>query len=190
MRILITGANGQLGQALQHTLADQQLTLAGHAELDVSEREAVFATIAAAQPELVIHCAAYTNVDGCARDPALAYRVNGLGTQNVALACQAWNIILLQVSTNEVFSGENTAGYEEWMPLNPRNAYGRSKAAAESHVRQLLRRYYIVRTAWLYSPDGRNFIHTILQRAREAHPGVTPRVITDNGPIWPKQSTN
>jgi dTDP-4-dehydrorhamnose reductase len=167
MHILITGANGQLGQALQQRLAAQQLTVASHAQLDVTDSDAVFAAVAAARPEIIIHCAAYTNVDGCARDPALAYRVNGLGTHNVALACQMWDVTLLHISTNEVFSGNHPVGYEEWMPLEPRNAYGRSKAAAENHVRHLLRRYYIVRTSWLYAANGRNFIHAILQRARE-----------------------
>jgi dTDP-4-dehydrorhamnose reductase len=183
MRIFITGAYGQLGQALQQALPGQPLSLAGHQELDVSDRNAVFTAIAAVRPELVIHCAAYTDVDGCARDPALAYRVNGLGTQNVALACQLSGIAMLHVSTNEVFSGEDPAGYEEWMPLNPRNAYGRSKAAAEEHVRNLLCRYYIVRTAWLYSPGGRNFIHAILKRARETG---QLRVVTDEiaGPTY------
>lgn len=176
MRILITGANGQLGRALQQALVEHQLVPLGHAELDVSDRAAVFAAVAAAQPELIIHSAAYTDVDGCARNPALAYRVNGLGTQNVALACQTWDIPMLHVSSNEVFSGDHPAGYEEWMPLSPRNAYGRSKAAAEFHVCTLLPRHYIVRTSWLYSPGGRNFIHAILKRARETG---QLRVVTD-----------
>ena len=83
---------------------------------------------------------------------------------------------LVHVSTNEVFAGDNPDGYEEWMPPAPRNPYGRSKAAAEVHVRALLERHYIVRTAWLYAPGGRNFIHAILKRARETG---TVRVVTD-----------
>lgn len=167
MRILITGANGQLGVALQKALASHALTLVDLPEVDVAEREQVFATTAAARPELVIHCAAYTDVDGCARNPELAHRVNSLGTQNVALACLAADIPLVHISTNEVFAGDRPGGYEEWMPPAPINPYGQSKAAAEAHVRALLSRYYIVRTAWLYAPGGRNFIHAILRRARE-----------------------
>jgi dTDP-4-dehydrorhamnose reductase len=176
MRILITGAQGQLGQALQAALTTHELVLVDLPEVDVTQRAALFTAVAAARPDLIIHCAAYTNVDGCAADPALAYKVNGLGAQNAALACQAFDAALLHVSTNEVFAGDNPHGYEEWMALNPVNPYGRSKAAAEFHVRNLLQRFYIVRTAWLFAPGGRNFIHAVLARAR-AHGEV--RVVTD-----------
>lgn len=167
MRILITGALGQLGRALQASLAGHELALVDLPEVDITERSAIMAAVSQARPELVIHCAAYTNVDGCARDPALAYKVNGLGTQNVALACQAVGAAMVHISTNEVFAGDRPEGYEEWMALNPINPYGRSKAAAESHVKNLLGRFYIVRTAWLYAAGGRNFIHAILDRARQ-----------------------
>jgi dTDP-4-dehydrorhamnose reductase len=165
MRILITGALGQLGTALQMALADHELNLVDLPQIDITEREAIFTTVSAARPEVVIHCAAYTDVDGCAKDPALAYKVNGLGTQNVALACQRFGAEMVHISTNEVFAGDNLTGYEEWMPLNPCNAYGRSKAAAEVHVSNILARFYIVRLAWLFAPGGRNFIHAILDRA-------------------------
>jgi dTDP-4-dehydrorhamnose reductase len=168
MKILITGALGQLGTALQAALARHQLALVDLPQVDITEREAIFTAVREAGPDLVIHCAAYTDVDGCARNPALAYRVNGLGTQNVALACQRFNAEMIHISTNEVFAGDNPAGYEEWMPLDPANPYGRSKATAEVHVKNLLDRYYVVRTAWLYAPGGRNFIHAILDRARQS----------------------
>jgi dTDP-4-dehydrorhamnose reductase len=115
-------------------------------------------------------------VDNCARDPELAYHINGLGTQNVALACQRFGVEMVHISTNEVFSGQDAAGYEEWMLLCPANPYGRSKAAAEVHVQNILNRFYIVRTAWLYAPGGRNFIHAILNRAYETG---QLRVVTD-----------
>lgn len=176
MLIFITGAGGQLGLALPGVLAGHELVTATRQELDVADREAVFTAVATAKPNLLIHCAAYTNVDGCAQEPALAYRVNGLGTQNVALACQKFGVEMVHVSTNEVFNGLSGAGYEEWMPLCPGNGYGRSKAAAEVHVQNLLSRFYIVRTAWLYAPGGRNFIHAILNRARSA---ASLRVVID-----------
>ena len=176
MRILITGAKGQLGMALQSTLTEHHLIPTDLPEFDIVERRNVFALFEEARPELVIHCAAYTNVDGCARDPELAHRVNTLGTQNIALACQKADAPMVHISTNEVFSGDDPAGYEEWMTLSPRNPYGRSKAAAEIAVQTLLNRYYIVRTAWLYSAGGRNFIHAILRAAREK--GAI-RVVTD-----------
>lgn len=176
MHILITGANGQLGKALQRTLVGHTLALVDLPEVDVTEHSAFPVVMEQEQPDVVIHCAAYTDVDGCARDPVLAHRVNALGTQNVALACQSAGIPMVHISTNEVFSGDNPAGYEEWMPPSPRNPYGISKAAAEGYVQAVLNRYYIVRTAWLYAPGGRNFIHAILRRAREY--GAI-RVVTD-----------
>ena len=176
MRIFVTGGGGQLGRMLSEVLVEHELVLATRQVLDVAEREAVFTAVSNANPDILIHCAAYTNVDGCAKDPTLAYRVNGLGTQNVALACQAMDVEMVHVSTNEVFDGKNWAGYEEWMPLCPGNGYGRSKAAAEVHVQNLLSKFYIVRTAWLYAPGGRNFIHAILNRARSTG---ELRVVTD-----------
>ncbi len=176
MRILITGAGGQLGLALQRTLTGHTLTPVDLPAVDVTDRASLAAIFAAATPELVIHCAAYTDVDGCARNPELAHRVNAFGTQNVALACRAAGAALVHISTNEVFAGDEPGGYEEWLPPAPRNPYGRSKAAAEAHVRALLSRAYIVRTAWLYAPGGRNFIHAILRRARETG---EVRVVTD-----------
>jgi dTDP-4-dehydrorhamnose reductase len=167
MRVLVTGALGQLGTALQNTLSEHELTLVDLPEVDITRRKEISDAIGQAKPDVIIHAAAYTDVDGCARDPELAYKVNGLGTQHVALACQGSGAAMVHVSTNEVFSGSRPEGYEEWMPLDPGNPYGRSKAAAEVHVRNLLNRYYIVRTAWLFAPGGRNFIHAILERARQ-----------------------
>ena len=166
MRILITGADGQLGRALQEALSGHSLTPVDLPAVDVTDARSIVAAVGNAQAQLVIHCAAYTDVDGCARHPALAHKVNALGSLNVALACQASEAAMLHISTNEVFAGDLPSGYEEWMPLKPINPYGRSKAAAETYVRQLLNRLYIVRTAWLYGPGGRNFISAILERAR------------------------
>ncbi|MCL4264442.1 MAG: dTDP-4-dehydrorhamnose reductase [Anaerolineae bacterium] len=176
MRILITGGNGQLGTALPAVLTEHEVTAVGKNQLDITDKAAVFMAVSTTRPDLLIHCAAYTNVDGCAREPELAYRVNGLGTQNIALACQQFGAEMVHISTNEVFSGQEPGGYEEWMARNPVNGYGRSKAAAESHVQNILNRTYIVRTAWLYAPGGRNFIHAILNRARDTG---QVRVVTD-----------
>lgn len=176
MRILITGGAGQLGTALQAELTQHELFPIDLPQVDITDREALFASVADTKPDLIIHCAAYTNVDGCAKDPALAYKVNGLGTQNVALACQQFGATMVHISTNEVFAGDNPAGYEEWMPLSAVNPYGRSKAAAEVHVKNILSNFYIVRLSWLFAPGGRNFIHAILDRARSTG---QLRVVTD-----------
>jgi dTDP-4-dehydrorhamnose reductase len=135
--------------------------------VDITDRLAIRAAIAACQPDVVIHAAAWTDVDGCARDPERAYRVNALGTQNVALACAEVGAALVYISTNEVFDGTATEPYREWDPVHPINPYGRSKAAGEWLVSHLLTRFYIVRTAWLYAPGGRNFPHRIIQLADE-----------------------
>jgi len=176
MRILITGGSGQVGTALQQSLTGHEVVALARQDLDITEKEAVFTAVTTRAPHLIIHCAAYTNVDGCAQDPALAYKVNGLGTQNVALACQEFGLEMVHISTNEVFGGDNLHGYEEWMPLSPGNGYGRSKAAAEVHVQNLLSKFYIVRPAWIYAVNGHNFIHTILNRARTTG---QVRVVTD-----------
>lgn len=165
-----------MGRALRAALDGHDVTATDRDRVDVTDGEGVLAAVRAAAPEVVIHCAAYTDVDGCARDPERAYRVNGLGAQNVALACREAGAAMVHVSTNEVFSGDDPAGYEEWRPVNPVNPYARSKAAGEFHVRHALPEHYVVRTAWLYAPGGRNFIHAILRHAREkGH----VRVVTD-----------
>lgn len=176
MRIFIVGAKGQLGTALARRLTAHVLTLRDLPELDMTDRGAVSAEIDTFQPDLLINAAAYTNVDGCAKNPELAYRVNGLGPQNLALACAERDIPLVHVSTNEVFPGRKAEGYDEWDTLAAINPYGRSKVAGEYNVRSLWRKHYIVRTAWLYAPGGRNFIHAILRFARER--GAI-RVVTD-----------
>lgn len=165
MRLLITGAKGQLGRALQAALSGHELALIDLPELDILDRAGLKDSVLAFRPDVVIHAAAYTDVDGCAREPELAYRVNALGTRNVALACQAAGCALAYVSTNEVFDGRKTEPYLEFDPPNPINAYGKSKLAGEQFTRDLLSRFYIVRTAWLYGRGGSNFVTKIIQRA-------------------------
>jgi dTDP-4-dehydrorhamnose reductase len=169
MRIFIVGCKGQLGRALDATLAEHTLAGCDLPDLDITDREAIGSVIAGFAPDVVIHAAAWTDVEGCARDPERAYRANGLGTQNVALACAACDAAMVYISTNEVFDGEANEPYREWDALNPINPYARSKAAGEWFTRHLLNRFYIARTAWLYAPGGRNFSnpHRIVQLAEE-----------------------
>jgi dTDP-4-dehydrorhamnose reductase len=167
MRIFITGIKGQLGRTLAATLTDHELSGVDLPECDISDRSSIEAAIAQAAPHAVIHCAAMTDVDGCARDPQTAYRINGLGTQNVALACQASGATMLYISTNEVFDGTTDQPYREFDTPNPINPYAHSKLIGEWYTRHLLTRFYIVRTAWLYAPGVRNFPHRIIQLADE-----------------------
>ena len=176
MRIFITGANGQLGMALQRQLTSHELAVTDLPDMDITDTQAIIEATVNFAPDVVLHCAAYTDVDGCALNPSLAYRVNGLGTQNVALACQRSGAEMVHISTNEVFAGDRPDGYDEWMPVDPINPYACSKAAAEFHVRGLLSKFYIVRTAWLYADGGKNFIHSIL---RSAEKSTALRVVAD-----------
>jgi dTDP-4-dehydrorhamnose reductase len=166
MRIAITGANGQLGRALHQRLTQAHEVVAfGHADLELSAPDCRDRLVAS-RADLVVHPAAYTNVDGCARDPDLAYRVNALGTQYVAQACRELGAPLVYISTNEVFDGAAAEPYREYDRAAPINAYGRSKWAGEQAVRELLDRFYIARVAWLYGGE-RNFVRTVLRLGAE-----------------------
>ncbi|MGC9395861.1 MAG: dTDP-4-dehydrorhamnose reductase [Anaerolineae bacterium] len=176
MRILLTGHKGQLGRTLLPLLAAHDVFGLDLPEHDITDRGALLALTRDFHPDLILHPAALTNVDGCARDPALAYRVNGMGTQNVATAAAEVGAEMLYVSTNEVFDGRATEPYHEWAATNPINAYGRSKLAGEWYTQHLLTRFYIVRTVWLYAAGGRNFPHRIIELADERG---SLKVVTD-----------
>ena len=167
MKILLTGHKGQLGRALAPRLTQHQVVGFDLPTDDITDRAGVLSLVRDFLPDLILHPAALTNVEGCARDPAAAYHVNGMGTQNLALAAAEVGAEMLTVSTNEVFDGRATEPYHEWATRNPINAYGRSKLAGEWYTQHLLTRFYIVRTAWLYAPGGRNFPHRIIQLADE-----------------------
>lgn len=172
MRILITGAGGRLGSELARVLASQQHTVTGIDidTVDITDRAAVSEAFATASPELVIHCAALTAVDYCAEHPDEALRVNGYGTQVIAQACLQHGAALAYISTNEVFDGREYRPCLEYDPPCPANPYGYSKWVGEQAVRDLLSKHYIIRTSWLFAHGGRNFIHTVLHRAREGQP--------------------
>src|SRR5512139_3919883 len=165
MRIYITGAKGQLGRALMRRLAHHDLLGVDLPEVDLTDLTAARLSIVAFKPNVIIHAAAMTDVDGAARDPDLAYRVNALGTRNVAVASEAIGAALLAISTNEVFDGAKSEPYLEFDSTNPINPYAKSKLAAEVYVRDLTNRFYIVRTAWLYGLGGNNFVRKIITRA-------------------------
>jgi dTDP-4-dehydrorhamnose reductase len=128
------------------------------------------------QPDLVIHLAAYTDVDGCEANPQLAEETNSTGARNVATACAQVGAAMLYVSTDYVFDGAKLGDYLEDDPPNPISVYGKSKWLGEQHVRAILKRYFIVRTSWLYGPHGKNFVSTIL---RLAHQQKVLRVVND-----------
>ncbi|MDQ7798609.1 MAG: dTDP-4-dehydrorhamnose reductase [Candidatus Edwardsbacteria bacterium] len=176
MKILVTGAKGMLGADLCREVAGgHQVTGIDVQEVDLVSADAV-ERLVGYDPEIILHCAAMTNVDGCEKDPAAAYAVNGLGTRNVALASRQLDIPMLYVSTDFVFDGKKGEPYCEWDEPRPLGHYGRSKLDGENSVRELLKKFYIVRTSWLYGKQGRNFISTILAKAKEAG---TIKVVND-----------
>jgi len=164
VRIAITGAGGQLGGALSAALGPgHEIIPLGHDALELGSPTAV-EQISATGADLVIHPAAFTNVDGCAREPQRAYTINALGTKYVALACRRLAVPLVYISTNEIFPGDSENFYVEYDQPRPINAYGRSKWAGEQAVRELLNEFYIVRVAWLFGGE-RNFVRSVLRLA-------------------------
>jgi dTDP-4-dehydrorhamnose reductase len=165
VRILVTGAAGQLGRSLHAPLAKHEVTAYTRAELDITNLEAVRAAVAAVKPDLVINAAAYNRVDDAEADPTEAYRGNALAPRNLALATAERGLPVVHVSTDYVFDGRGTRPYHEFDPTGPQSAYGRSKLAGEQAVRELNPRHYVVRTAWVYHEQGANFPRTMLSLA-------------------------
>lgn len=172
MRILITGAKGGIGNRLLREFSPRGHEMIGIdiGDLDITAFDAVMDRIATVQPDLVIHCAAMTNVDRCAEQPEQALRVNAMGTQNVAIACQRHGAALCYLSTNEVFDGKRGTPYLEYDVPNPINPYGYSKWVGEQTVRDLVRQHYIVRTSWIFAHNGQNFLQKILAVASTGRP--------------------
>ena len=165
-RVLVTGGGGQLGREFA-VLLGADAAAPGHAELDVADEESVRRAFALHRPELVLHCAAWTDVDGAESDPDGAWRANEYGSRHVARAARAHGVALVGFSTDYVFAGDDPNGYDERSPVAPRSVYGASKLAGE---RALLTEHpdaYVVRTAWLFSPRGRNFLLTMLRLGAE-----------------------
>ena len=175
MHILLTGAGGQLGRAVQGIFSSHEVVAYGRQQLDITHLEAVRAAVATQAPDLVLNAAAYNAVDQAERNPAAAYRGNALGPRNLALVTAARGIPLLHMSTNYVFDGLSRRPYHEFDLPHPQSVYAQSKLAGEEAVRALNPKHYIVRTAWLYHTHGKNFIKTM--QALSQQPEV--RVVND-----------
>lgn len=157
MRVLIVGANGQLGRAVQAASGRQHsLTVWGHADADIGDA-AIVTRVVKLYPDVVINCAAWTNVDGAEKEPHAAFAVNALGALNLATACARCGATMVHVSTNEVFAGTPGRFYYEYDQPAPSSVYARSKQAGEVAASRVLDRLYVVRVAWLFGPGGSNF---------------------------------
>jgi len=175
MKILITGAKGQLGREVARQGHEHELVLTDYDTLDITNGAVVKSYLCDIQPDAVIHCAAYTNVDGAEADVDGAFRVNVVGAQNIAAGCLEIGARMVYVSTDYVFDGQKQEPYNEFNVVNPQSIYGYTKWQGEEMVRQILGRHYIVRTAWLYG-EGNNFVRTML---RLADTNDTLRVVHD-----------
>lgn len=181
MKILITGASGQLGTEIQRQLKNGGSALGPVPdrlknatvistdvnELDITDRDATIAFVRRHQPDTIISCAAFTNVDGCETNPEAAFKVNALGASNLAQAAERINARLIHVSTDYVFRGEGDKPLDESERVDPKSVYGKTKALGEEYVKNFCHRYFIVRTAWLYGYAGKNFVKTIVNAGKK-----------------------
>jgi dTDP-4-dehydrorhamnose reductase len=165
VRILVTGAGGQLGRALTAALHEHTVEAHPHGALDVGRLDDVRAALRSRDAEIVINAAGFTDVDGAETDPDGAFRANALGPENLARATAEREIPLVHVSSDYVFAGDGARPLLEHDPPGPLSVYGRSKLAGEEAVRHLQPRHFVVRTAWLYDVMGRNFPNTLIALA-------------------------
>jgi dTDP-4-dehydrorhamnose reductase len=162
-RVLITGAGGALGQSLWAAFERDDVVAVRHDQLDVADRDAVLQALGHVGPQVVIHAGAWTDVDGCELDPDRGFRVNSLGTRNVVEGARMVGGRVIYLSTDYVFDGRANRPYVEWDPTNPVSMYGRSKLGGEQ---ELGPEDTIVRTSWVCGRHGKNFVKTILERAK------------------------
>lgn len=165
MRILVTGASGQLGYDVERELERRGIEHLGTSsrELDITDRAAVEHLMQSYRPDAVIHCAAYTKVDLAEDEPERCWAVNADGTRNMAAACREIGAKMLYISTDYVFPGTGEQFRRTDDPVSPVNTYGRSKLAGELAVQSLLEKYFIVRISWVFGKNGNNFVKTMLR---------------------------
>jgi dTDP-4-dehydrorhamnose reductase len=177
-KILITGAGGLVGKAsIEHCLANGDDVVAyDHQSLDITDTEKVEAVVAREQPDALINCAAWTDVDGCESDPAKAERANALGPKNLARACRQANAVLLTISTDYVFDGAKEGFYTQRDQPRPLSVYGRFKLEGERRSQAEHARTIVVRSGYIVGPGGRNFLSTVVDRAKR---GEKMKAITD-----------
>jgi dTDP-4-dehydrorhamnose reductase len=168
--VLVTGANGQLGQCLQkiqNQHSEINFFFASINDLDITDTEKVQEFFAKNDFDYCVNCAAYTNVELAEDEETLAYLVNAEAAKHLAEACKAHNVTLLHISTDYVFDGEKTSPYVETDATNPISVYGASKLKGEQNIQAVFEKYFIIRTSWLYAEFGKNFYKTMVQKAKE-----------------------
>ncbi|MDO8870929.1 MAG: dTDP-4-dehydrorhamnose reductase [Methanobacteriaceae archaeon] len=168
MKVLIIGSEGMLGHDLVDVLsAENEISTTTIDTLDITDIEKTIKTVKNIKPDVVVHAAAFTDVDGSETNEDLAYKVNVLGTRNVAVACSEVDAALVYICTDYVFDGTKGSSYYEYDQTNPLGVYGKTKHQGEVCIRDILNKFYIVRTSWLYGFHGPNFITTMLKLAEK-----------------------
>lgn len=169
MKILVTGANGQLGYDVCRELTKRNIVHLGVdiADFDITDAVATAQFIKAYTPDAVIHCSAYTAVDKAEAESELCYQVNAVGSRNIATVCQAIRAKMMYISTDYVYPGVGNEPYAVGDPTGPLSVYGKTKLQGELFVQELLDRCFIVRTAWVFGEHGNNFVKTMLRLGKE-----------------------
>lgn len=168
-KIIVTGCNGQLGRAVNQIFKDSTEYVCVNtdvAELDITDIDAVMKFVGEVKPYAIINCAAHTAVDACETQEELAYKINAIGPRNLAIAATENDAKLVHVSTDYVFPGNNPNPLTEFDTVGPVSMYGKTKLAGENFVKEFAKKYFIIRTAWLYG-DGKNFIKTMLRLSED-----------------------
>lgn len=167
-KILVTGCNGQLGRAINKEYENEAVELINTdvAELDITDIGKAIEFVNANKPDVIINCAAHTNVNACESQWDLAYKINAIGPRNLSIAASETGAKMIHVSTDYVFDGTGKEPYNEFSTVAPLGAYGKTKLAGEEFVKQFADRFFIIRTAWLYG-DGKNFVKTMLQLGKD-----------------------
>lgn len=177
MKVMVTGARGMLGSDLCDVLSREfEVYGVDIDDFDIADEGATFNTIIGIHPDTIVHLAAYTDVEGSETNPDKAFLVNGAGTLNVARAAREIDAYLIYLSTDYVFDGAKSQPYVEIDPINPLSIYGLSKAYGEMYASRVTRRNLIVRTSWLFGPNGANFVDKVIKQAESGSP---IRVVND-----------
>lgn len=168
MRILLIGNKGMLGSKLQNILEKNQKVFGSDLpEDDITNLDRIMQKALALYPDIIINTAAYNDVDGSEVNAGHAFAVNAQGPRNLALVCNQLNIPLVHFSTDYIFDGLASSPYQEWDSPNPQSIYGKSKLLGEEYVRDITPKHYIIRSSWLYGPNGKNFVDTMLRLAKD-----------------------
>lgn len=170
-QVLVTGGNGQLAQTIKalyfKNKHDLQFTFVSKKTLDITNFEAIESFFSIRNFDYCVNCAAYTNVEQAEESTNLAFNINAEAVNHISNVCKQRKVILIHISTDYVFDGQNTSPYKETDEVGPINTYGESKLKGEQYIIENIKEYYIIRTSWLYSKFGKNFFKTILNKIKE-----------------------